>query len=205
MKADRIKNKHGLDSPEINKDKRPEKPEIRITTGIVKNKKLKTPDIENFRAVQEIAKSSVFSIIGDKVVGSVCLDLFAGSGNMGLEALSRGARWCDFVDENPVSVKTIEENIINCGFTEKSEVFRKKSSKYVVKTNKKYDLIFSDPFYTDTSQKYLISNLKKILNENGVIVFFHGENLDMEELVKGTDLKIIEERAFGKSFFTLMQ
>jgi 16S rRNA (guanine(966)-N(2))-methyltransferase RsmD len=188
-----------------NINEEPEKREIRITTGIAKNKKLKIPEIEDFRAVQEIAKSSVFSIIGEKVVNSTCLDLFAGSGNMGLEALSRGAKWCDFVDENPISVKTIKENIINCGFLEKSEVFRKKATKYITKTDKKYDLIFIDPFYKDISQKYLVSNLKNILNKDGIIVFFHGENLNIKDLVQGTNLKILEERSFGKSFFTLMQ
>ena len=211
-KEERKNTSHITDMPKTHKgenyrniNRELEKKEIRITTGMAKNKKLKIPEIENFRAVQEIAKSSVFSIIGEKVVNSTCLDLFAGSGNMGLEALSRGARWCDFVDENSISVETIKENIINCSFSEKSEVFRKKATKYITKTDKKYDLIFVDPFYKDTSQKYLLSNLKNVLNKDGMIVFFHGENLNIKDLVRGTNLKILEERSFGKSFFTLMQ
>ena len=62
--------------------------ELRITTGSAKNKKLVAPELPGFRAVQEIAKSSMFSIIGDQVEGAVCLDLFAGSGNLGIEALA---------------------------------------------------------------------------------------------------------------------
>ena len=180
------------------------KAEIRITTGIAKNKRLKAPSIEGFRAVQEIAKSSLFSILGEKIENAVCLDLFAGSGNMGLEALSRGADWCDFVDDNYFSSEAIKENILNCGFLEKSEVFRKESSKFVVNAPKKYDLIFLDPFYDDVSQRHLISNLGSILNNDGVAIFFHGENLDIEKLISSTEMKIMEERKFGKSIFTIL-
>lgn len=180
------------------------KPELRITTGTAKNKRLKTQNIEGFRAVQEVAKSSVFSILGDKVLGAFCLDLFSGSGNMGLEALSRGAEWCDFVDSNYFSCEVIRENIVNCGFFEKSEVIRKEAAKYVVNTEKTYDLIFLDPFYDDVNHKFLVSNLENILNKDGVIIFFHGENLDLKTLIEGTGLNIMEERKFGKSFFTIL-
>lgn len=180
------------------------KPEIRITTGIAKNKRLKAPAIEGFRAVQEVAKSSVFSILGEKVLGAMCLDLFSGSGNMGLEALSRGAEWCDFVDDNYFSCEVIKENIINCGFLEKAEVTRKEAAKYVVNTEKTYDIIFLDPFYQDIAHKFLVSNLENILNKDGVIIFFHGENLDLKTLVEGSGLNIMEERKFGKSFFTML-
>ena len=185
-------------------DNKIKKPEIRITTGIAKNKKLKAPSIEGFRAVQEVAKSSVFSILGDKVPESMCLDLFSGSGNMGLEALSRGAEWCDFVDSNYFSCEAIRENIVNCGFLEKAEVIRKEAAKYVVNTEKTYDIIFLDPFYDDTNHKFLVSNLENILNKDGLIVFFHGENLDLKSLIEGTGLNIMEERKFGKSFFTIL-
>jgi 16S rRNA (guanine(966)-N(2))-methyltransferase RsmD len=185
-------------------NKKNTKPEIRITTGVAKNKKLKAPEIEGFRAVQEIAKSSVFSILGEKVIGAVCLDLFSGSGNMGLEALSRGAEWCDFVDSDYISAQVIRENIEDCGFSEKAEVEKREAAKYVVNAPRTYDIIFSDPFYEDTSQKYLISNLEHILNENGVVIFFHGENLDLENLTEETNLKIVDERKFGKSFFTIL-
>jgi len=185
-------------------DNKVKKPEIRITTGIAKNKKLKAPSIEGFRAVQEVAKSSVFSILGDKVLESMCLDLFSGSGNMGLEALSRGAEWCDFVDSNYFSCEAIRENIVNCGFLEKAEVIRKEAAKYVVNTEKTYDIIFLDPFYDDTNHKFLVSNLENILNKDGLIVFFHGENLDLKSLIEGAGLNIMEERKFGKSFFTIL-
>jgi len=179
--------------------------EIRIITGLAKNRKLKAPDIEGFRAVQEIAKASLFSMLGEKITDAVCLDLFAGSGNLGLEALSRGASWCDFVDENPESIKAIEENIVRCGFLEKSLAIRKDTGKYVANTDRNYDVILLDPWYEDISHRHLVSNLGNVLKENGIIAFFHGDKLKMTPLIQGMPLVIADERKFGKSMITLLK
>lgn len=178
--------------------------EIRITTGTAKNKRLKAPDIEDFRAVQEVAKLSLFSILGDKIEGSVCLDLYSGSGNLGIEALSRGAEWCDFVDSNYYSQQAIEDNLVNCGFLEKSEVSRKEAVKFVLNAPRNYDVVFIDPFYKETSHKHLLSNLEDIINKDAIVAFFHGDNLNLKDLIQDTNLKIVDERKFGKSYFTLL-
>jgi len=178
--------------------------EIRIITGTAKNRRLKAPDVEGFRAVQEISKSSLFSILGDKVQNAVCLDLYAGSGNLGIEALSRGAKWCDFVDSNYNSIKAVEENLVKCGFIEKSEVSRKEAVKFVVNSPRNYDIIFIDPFYQEITHKHLLLNLGNILNKGGIVVFFHGDTLNLQDLITDTNLKIVDERKFGKSFFTLL-
>jgi 16S rRNA (guanine966-N2)-methyltransferase len=179
--------------------------QIRIITGSAKNRKLKAPEIEGFRAVQEVAKSALFSILGEKIVGAVCLDLYAGSGNLGLEALSRGAQWCDFVDENPQSSRVIEENIVKCGFIEKAHMYRKDALKYVCDFSRNYDVIFIDPWYKTTTHKFLVSNLEKILSGRGIAAFFHGEELDLETLILETGLDIVDKRKFGKSFLTLLK
>jgi 16S rRNA (guanine966-N2)-methyltransferase len=176
---------------------------LRISSGIVKNKKLKAPKTENFRAVQEVAKQAVFSIIGDKIIDAKCLDLFAGSGNLGLEALSRGAAHCTFIDENYDAIGCIRENVKKCGFEEKAEIERADAVKFAANTKEKFDIIFVDPFYENTSHIFLMKNLEEILNKEGLIVFFHGDNLDINKVMKDTSLKIITERRFGKSFFTI--
>jgi 16S rRNA (guanine(966)-N(2))-methyltransferase RsmD len=178
---------------------------VRVTTGIAKNKKLKAPDIPGFRAVQEVAKMSLFSILSEKVEGAVCLDLFAGSGNLGIESLSRGADSCDFVDENYESIKVINENLKNCDLTDKAEVIKSNSVKFASNTTKKYNIIFLDPFYEDTAHIYLMKSLEEILNENGVICFFHGNKLDIKVLIKDTGLQIMDQRRYGKSSLSLLQ
>lgn len=179
---------------------------LRIITGTAKNKRLLSPNIEGYRGVQEIVKGSVFAILGDEIKDKVCLDLFAGSGNVGFEALSRGAASCDFVDEHPLAIQAIEKNAQNCGFTgDQVQIIRNHAVKFVGNTPNKYDIIFLDPFYHDTAHIFLVKNLEEILNKEGLIVFFHGDQLDIEKTIKDTDLKIVDQRKFGKSFFTMLK
>lgn len=177
---------------------------LRIITGSAKNRTLKTPEIEHFQAVQDVAKGALFSIIGEKVKNAHCLDLFSGSGNLGIEALSRGAATCDFVDSNKISFKIIKENLAKVGMAEASQVYLKESVKYVANTDKTYDLIFADPFYTDTAHVFLMQNLSEILNPNGLIAFFHGENFKIENAIGQTRLTIVDQRRFGKSFLSIL-
>lgn len=184
---------------------------LRISSGSAKNRRLKVPDIEGMRAVQEKARHSIFSSIGDRLENSICLDLFAGSGVMGIEALSRGAGSCDFVDENPLAIRAIIENIENCGFDNETisakisfEVYRSQSVKFIANNDMKYDFIFVDPFYEDRSHKFLIKNLGEVLNKNGLIFFLHGKDLDIKSLLEGSSLKLESERHFGKSFISVL-
>lgn len=177
---------------------------IRVTSGTAKNKKLLTPDIPNFRAVQDITKQALFSIIGDKVLGADCLDLFAGSGSLGIEALSRGATWCDFVDENREAREAILQNLQNCNFEGNADIILSDAIKYVGNTLKEYNIIFLDPFYDDISHRFLMKNIEHLLKNEGVTAFTHGKNLDMEKLIDETDLKIDTERRFGASYLTLL-
>lgn len=184
---------------------------LRISSGSAKNRRLKVPDIEGMRAVQEKARHSIFSSIGTRLENSTCLDLFSGSGVMGIEALSRGAKSCDFVDENPMAVRTIIENLKNCGFDdEKSsdniafDVYRSQSVKFIANNDKKYDFIFVDPFYEDHSHKFLIKNLGEVLNNNGLVFFLHGKDLNINGMLEGSNLKLESERRFGKSFISIL-
>ncbi len=179
-------------------------PTLRITSGIVKNKKLKAPKIEGYRAVQDKAKLAVFSILSDSIINAKCLDLYAGSGNMGLEALSRQAAWCDFVDQSYDAIGAIRQNISECKFEDKSTTHHMDAIKYAANTGEKYDIIFCDPFYKDTAHVFLLKNVSDILNENGVLIFFHG-GLDFTKLLKDNILKIVDERRFGKSFVTFLK
>ena len=178
---------------------------LRISGGTAKNKKLKVPDIEGIRPVQEIVKLAIFSIIGDGIMDSACLDLYAGSGNLGLEALSRGAKWCDFVDEQWTAKKIITDNIHNCGFEDKSEVHLSDAVKYVANTSNRYDIVFVDPFYETSSHKFLVKNLDETLIEGGYIFFLHGEKLNIQKLIEETNLVLESQRKYGKSRVSVLR
>ena len=158
-----------------------------------------------FRAVQEVAKQAIFSILGDKVIGAQCADLFAGSGNLGLEALSRGAGWCDFVESDYEATEVIEKNIANCGFTTQSEIYRRESGKFAANIEKTYDLVFMDPFYRDTAHKHLMKMVCEILNPNGLAIILYGDELNLDTILQDTDFEVVTTRKFGVSRFSVLR
>lgn len=179
---------------------------LRITSGIAKGKKLKAPNFPEFRAVQDKAKLAIFSILGDKIIGAKCLDLYAGSGSLGIEALSRGAKWCDFVDESRRAEDTITENLKNTGFTEKAEVFGQDAVKFVGNAFEKYDIVFVDPFYNETHFRFLFQNLEEALSEKGAIIFSHGKETEVDDVLANTSkLKVHDEKKYGSAYITVLK
>jgi 16S rRNA (guanine966-N2)-methyltransferase len=174
---------------------------LRITAGAFKNTPLKVPD--SARPVMERVKLAIFSVIDEHVDGAECLDLFAGSGNLGLEALSRGAASCDFVDDDFFSIKYIKENLekIQGSFGAEIEfnVNKEDSLKYVANSDKSYDIIFIDPPYDQNNHKHLFKLVNEIIKPNGIIVYLsnHTNKIleDLEEI--NANLTVIDSRKYG--------
>lgn len=181
--------------------------EIRISAGLYKGKKLLSPEIEGFRSVQDKVKQAVFAIIEpDNIADSTCLDLFSGSGVMGIEALSRNASFVDFVDSTYESFRTIQDNLVSVGVNEfLYETHLIDAAKFVVKYKgqKKYNFIFCDPFYADIKQRYLVENITGIMAKTGLFIYFHSPDFDPATLIEGTGLKVYTKRQFGNSSFTI--
>lgn len=179
---------------------------LRVTSGTAKGKKLKTPNLPEFRAVQDKAKLAVFSILGDKVIGAKCLDLYAGSGSLGIEALSRGALWCDFVDETRTAQLTIGDNLSETGFSDKAEIFKQDAVKFVGNAFEQYDIVFADPYYKDTHFRFLLQNIEPILKNKGVVVFSHGKYTDIKDALTNTErLEIHDQKRYGEAFITVLK
>ncbi len=187
-----------------------EKSRIRISAGKYKGKFILAPNIETFRSVQDIARQAVFSIIGStNIEGSNCLDLFSGSGIMGLEALSRGAIKTDLVDENYEAIGVIRNSLNTLEIDEETaQAHRIKAVKFVqkaIKNKQKYNFVFCDPFYDDLKHKYLFSLIPQILDKNGIFVFFHSpeQATYYEEIAQTAGLALAERRKFGEAAFTM--
>jgi len=102
------------------------------------------------RPTSDRVREALFSIIGERVVGARVLDLYAGAGTLGIEALSRGAAEATFVERSPRTAAAIHENLARCGMSEKAAVRLMDVAKYLVKAaedRRAYDLIFLDPPY----------------------------------------------------------
>lgn len=178
---------------------------LRITTGSAKNKKLKVPTSTEVKPVQEVVKLAIFAILTpQKVENAECLDVFAGSGNLGIEALSRGARSCDFVDQFKSVTDVIAHNLKDCNLEEKANIFTEDSVKFVANTERTYDIIFVDPPYNDLKHRFLMKNLDEILNSDGFIAFTYSQELDMEKQIEDTGLKIITQRKYGKTILSML-
>ena len=113
--------------------------------------------------------------------GATCLDLFAGSGSLGFEAISRGAHACQFIDYSKANIEQINLNIKslqlkNCT-TEISE-----SHKYIIRTNQRYDIVFFDPPYKSNCYDWLKQALEKLLKPDGIIYIESANKIELESL-----------------------
>jgi len=144
---------------------------MRVISGTARGRKLKEPAGSKIRPTSDRVKESVFTIVQFDIEGRRVLDLFAGTGQYGIEALSRGAKKSVFVDSARESIKLIHENLKICGFEEHASVYGENALRFL-ENEEKYDLIFVDPPY-DTG--LIDKALGKIvlfdkLNINGIII-----------------------------------
>lgn len=123
---------------------------MRVISGTAKSLRLKTIEGDATRPTTDRIKETLFNIIGCEVYDSRFLDLFAGSGGIGIEALSRGAYSCDFVDNNLKCANVIKENLRFTHLDNKAQVIKGDVISYIKGCrNKQYDIIFIDPPYRD--------------------------------------------------------
>lgn len=120
---------------------------MRVTGGTGRGRRLKVPAGSGVRPTSDKVKQALFNILGQKTTNSIFLDLYAGAGGIGIEALSRGAQRVVFVDASRESVDVIRHNIEQAGFGERSEVIASKAEAFLKKPSGKYDIVFLDPPY----------------------------------------------------------
>ena len=124
---------------------------MRIVAGEFRGLNVAKPSDRRVRVTTERVREALFDILAPRIAGARVLDLFAGSGVLGLEALSRGAAWVDFVDVLPASLKTIRANVASLGLETKTHVYRGDALRFVERLDAgAYDLALADPpFSTD--------------------------------------------------------
>ncbi len=149
---------------------------MRILTGQSKGRKLKVPKGKSLRPTASRIKKSIFDILGPEVAGTRVLDLFSGSGNLGIEALSLGAAFCVFVEKNPATAEIIAQNLRSLGYTERSRILNfdfRKALSMLSAENCGFDLVFVDPpyeFYEKTGSHELARDIRSVVEEKGVMV-----------------------------------
>ncbi|MCI9263727.1 MAG: 16S rRNA (guanine(966)-N(2))-methyltransferase RsmD [Oscillospiraceae bacterium] len=145
---------------------------MRVITGTARGRKLRDLPGLDTRPTTDKVKESIFNIVQFDVEGRKVLDLFAGTGQLGIEALSRGAEKCVFVDQSREAVKVIQENVKTTGFENQSRVAAGDGVSFLTSCREKFGLAFLDPPYaSDLLDRALLKMSEiDIMTENGIIV-----------------------------------
>lgn len=151
---------------------------LRVISGKVRGLKLNAPKNEDVRPTTDRVKESLFNIINSYIMDSKVLDLFAGTGSLGIECLSRGAKECVFVDISKESISIVKSNIKKARVENESSIINSDFNDAIKKLqvqNKKFDVIFMDPpYYKDMFVKALESiDNAKLLEYEGIIIIEH--------------------------------
>lgn len=169
---------------------------MRIISGKYKGKKLDGYNIDGTRPTMDRVKESLFAIIQNKLKNSICLDLFAGSGSLGFEAISNGAKECYFVDNNNIVIKTLKKNVSELKIDNAVIIlddYEKVLDKFY-KDGKKFDIIFLDPPYKLNLINNCLNIIKKLdlLNNNGIIICEYET-----EVIDYLDFELIKDKKYG--------
>ena len=142
---------------------------MRVITGSARGRRLKTPETYDIRPTTDNVKESVFNIIQFDVEGRRVLDLFAGTGQLGIEALSRGAAEAVFIDKDREAVKIVKENLKACGLR---AAVRQEDALSALRREEKFDLIFVDPPYDAGLYGPVLESIKTVdkLTDGGIII-----------------------------------
>ena len=176
---------------------------MRVITGKARGVNLKTPDGMKTRPTSDRVKEALFSIINFDIPGANVLDLFGGTGQLGIEALSRGAKSATFVDAGDAACKLIKENLRRTKLEGEGKVVRSDYLDYLNRCREKYDIIFLDPPYAEV---FLENSLKRIaeidiLQSGGIMVAERplGKELpwDFEGFTRSKDYK------YGNTLLTI--
>ena len=145
---------------------------MRVITGKVRGVQLKTPDGMQTRPTTDRVKEALFSIIHFDIPGANVLDLFGGTGQLGIEALSRGAKSAVFVDQSEQACRLIRENLKRTRMEQESQVIRGDYLDYISRCREQFDIIFLDPPYAEVFLENALKRITEIdiLHSGGIIV-----------------------------------
>ena len=143
---------------------------MRVITGTARGRKLESPEGMDVRPTSEKVKEAVFSMIQFELPGARFLDLFAGSGQMGIEALSREAATAVLVDASPKSVAVIRENLSRTGMSERAQLVMLDARAFLSACADRFDIAYIDPPYCNSDLTEILFSLLPKMKENGVFL-----------------------------------
>jgi len=153
-------------------------PGVRVIAGTARGRRLVVPKGDTVRPTKDRVKAAMFSALTarDLLIDAVVLDLYAGSGALGVEALSRGAASVTFVDSAAAATQAITDNVTRCGFGDRSEIIRRDARTFLASARTTFDLAFVDPPYdlSDEALRPVVDRLAADLIPGGLVVLERG-------------------------------
>lgn len=180
---------------------------LRVIAGEAKGRKLRSVPGDTTRPITDRTKESLFNILGSDVVGASMLDMFAGTGSVGIEALSRGASFARFVDNNQFAIKTIKFNLSNTGLESKAEVIKRDAFSYLrSQPDRNFDYVYiAPPQYKSLWKRALLSleeNQGWLSGDAWVIVQIHPVEY---EAISLDTLDEFEQRRYGSTLLVFFE
>ncbi|MBN2240112.1 MAG: 16S rRNA (guanine(966)-N(2))-methyltransferase RsmD [Dehalococcoidales bacterium] len=179
---------------------------MRVIAGTAKGHRLKAPKRQLTRPATDLVKGAVFSILENLDLDwDMVLDLYSGSGQLGIEALSRGAGWVDFVDHSPQCCAIIKENLEKTKLAEFARVHCSKIERAFSFLDREYDIILIDPPYSDQSIDNTIEQLAatKLVGNNTIVVITHSPHHPLKK--EYHPLTMLKEHRHGDSCISVYQ
>ena len=169
---------------------------MRVITGEARGRKLVTLEGEDVRPTTDRVKEGMFNIIQFDLEGANVIDLFAGAGQLGIEALSRGAKHCTFIDSANRSVEVVKQNLKTVGFEKRASVFCGDAKMYIGLSKDNFDIALLDPPYNKNIIDAVLPKKKKKMTDYGVILC----ESELREVLPETagEFSIYREYRYGK-------
>lgn len=176
---------------------------MKIISGKYKGRNIEGFTIDGTRPTMDRVKESLFATIQNYLDDSKVLDLFSGSGNLGIEALSQGAKSITLVDSNYKAIKVINNNLKNIGVTD-AKVLNMDYKKALESLDDKFDIIFLDPPYKTNYIEESIKLISKynILSDKGIIVC---ESDDLNKIIYDDNYNVIKDKKYGDKYIVILK
>jgi 16S rRNA (guanine966-N2)-methyltransferase len=172
---------------------------VRIISGEFGGRKIEAPDNSRTHPMSERVRNALFNSIGGSLSGATVLDAFAGTGSVGLEALSRGVKHTTFIERDRIAQKILAKNITTLGLEDHADVIRTSVNNWLETTKSgEFDVIFADPPYHDV-QFSTVQRLFGLLKKGGLMILSHPGR---GEIPTKTGVVVVDNRSYGNACLT---
>lgn len=170
---------------------------LRVTGGSARGVPLAEPRGHRLRPTAGLVREALFNVLGNRTSSARVLDLYAGTGAVGVEALSRGAAHTTFVESNAAACRAILDSLSRTGFAQSAQVLRGSLPGSLAAADGPFDVIFLDPPYDDTTAPELLVRLVPLLAPGGIVVYEHASRYNPPG--HPTGLMLVDRRVYGDS------